>query len=115
MAWDGLTTTDALTQGTDSSIVLLTPAETAHCQLLRTGVVTDLMLVQVFGILETSAGTRDAVPLFAFSLRSVEPSISWIMRGVFGFVVLILNGEAVPTGTLTADFRYRKDNIDVTT
>lgn len=111
--WTNPTTTVNLTQGNISDPVNLNPAETAHCQVERTGVVTDLILVQVFGTLETSTGSEDTVPLFAFSLRSTETSISFVMRGIFGFQVLILNGEAVPTGSVTADLNYRKDGIDV--
>lgn len=114
MPWDAATNVVALTQAVDGPVILLNPGETVACQILRTGVVTDLLLVQTFGTLETTPGSRATIPLFAFSLRNVELSIDFIVRGVFGFQALILNGQAVPTGTLTADLRYRKDGVDLT-
>lgn len=113
MTWQVQVTVEPLTQDVDSAIVQLNPGETAHVQMLRTGIVTDLILVQVFGVLENVPASRDVVPLFAFGLRSTETSISFIMRGIWGFVVQILNGNAVPTGSVTGDFRYKKDGVDV--
>lgn len=113
MAWDALVVVESLTQDIDSAIVTLKPGETAHVQILRTGAVTDLILVQVFGTLDLVPGSRDQVPLFAFGIRSTEVSLSFVMRAVWGFVIQIINGKSVPTGTVTADFRYKKDGIDV--
>lgn len=113
MAWDALTTVVPLTQNVDGPVITLPPGGTAHCQVKRTGVVTDLIIVHVFGILEDVPGERDVVPLFAFGLRALETSISFLMRGVFGFVPLITNGKQVPTGSVTGDFRYKKDGVDV--
>lgn len=112
MAWQELVTVQNLSQGVDSTVVRLNPGETAHVQMKRTGVCTDLIQVQVFGTLVDPA-ERDVVPLYAFGMRSTETVLSFIMRGVWGFVVLIVNGELVPSGTVTADLRYKKDNVDV--
>lgn len=113
MSWDPNVTVVPLTQDNVSGIVTLNPAETAHVQIKRTGLVTDLILVQVFSVLEDNVAERDQIPLFAFGLRSTETSISFIMRGVWGFVVLLLNGATVPSGSIQGDLRYKKDGIDV--
>lgn len=89
------------------------PAETTHVQVVRTGVITDLMLVEVFGTLEVTTGSEDDVPIFAFSLVPTDLSLSFVMRGVFGFQLKLINGETSPSGTLTARMRYRKDGINV--
>lgn len=111
--WDANVTVEALTQSVDSSIITLKPGETAHVQIKRTGVVTDLILAQIYGILENTPGERDVVPFYVFGMRSTETSLSFIMRGVWGFVVNILNGQVPPTGSITADLRYKKDGVDI--
>ena len=113
MAWETPVQVQNLSQAGLSDLIQLAPAETAHVQIKRTGSVTDLILVQVFGTLEDNASERDVVPLFAFGLRSTETSLSFIMRGVWGFYVLLLNGKSVPTGSITGDLRSRRDGVDV--
>lgn len=113
MAWEDPIAIQNLAQASLSDLINLAPAETAHVQVKRTGSVTDLILVQVFGTLEDNASERDIVPLFAFGLRSTETSLSFIMRGVWGFYVLLLNGKSVPTGAIQGDLRSRKDGVDV--
>ena len=113
MAWQSQVQIQNLVQDVLGSLVTLNPGETAHCQIKRTGVVTDLTLVEVFGALEDDPAERDQVPLFAFGLRSTEASLSFIMRGVWGFYMLLINGKSVPTGSITGDFRYKKDGVDV--
>lgn len=116
MAWDANVTEEALTQDVDSDIYELPPAGTAHVQIERdpTGA-SDLILAQIFSVLEDVPADRDEVPVFAFGLRGTEDSISFILRGVWGFVVQILNGNAVPTGTVKANLRFKRDGIDVST
>lgn len=113
MGWQTLVQVQNLTQDVLSDLVTLHPGETAHVQIKRTGVCTDLILVEVFGGLEDDAAERDQVPLFAFGLRSTETSLSFIMRGVWGFYALLVNGKAAPTGTIQGDLRYKKDGVNV--
>ena len=113
MAWDSVVTVEPLSEDGLSSLVELNPGETAHVQIKRTGVVSDLILVQVFGALEDDSAKRDQIPLFAFGLRSTETSISFIMRGVWGFYLILLNGQSIPSGTITGDFRHKKDGVNV--
>ncbi len=110
--WSSPTTVVPLTQGVDGPVETYKPGETSHVQIQRTGVVTDLLLVEVFGTLDL-AGPRDEVPLYAFGMESGEDVISFILRGIWGSVIRIRNGEATPSGTVTANLRYRKDGVDV--
>lgn len=112
-SWEENVRVENLTQDILSGLTQLAPGETAHVQIKRTGLVTDLILVQVFGTLEDDPNERDQVPLFAFGLRTTETSLSFIMRGVWGFYVLLLNGKNVPTGSITGDFRSKKDGVDI--
>ena len=113
MAWQSQVQIQNLVEDVLGSLVTLNPGETAHCQIKRTGVCTDLILVEIFGGLEDDPAERDQVPLFAFGLRPTETSLSFIMRGVWGFYGLLVNGKAVPTGTIQGDLRYKKDGVDV--
>lgn len=111
--WDTDVTVEALTQDVVGSIHTLNPGETAHLQFERTGVVTDLILVGIYGILENDVGTRDQTPLYSFGLRNGDDPISCILRGLWGWVVMIENGESSPSGTVTADHRFKKDGVHI--
>lgn len=111
--WDPNWTAEALTQDVPGAIHTLNPGEGAHIQFVRTGVVTDLMLIGIYTVLTNDVGERDLTPLYSFGLEDGDDPIPCILRGIWGWVAIITNGEDSPSGSVSAIQRFKKDGVHI--
>ncbi len=111
MPWSG-DTTEAVDETEQTSRIPLNPGEKAHVQVDVTNT-TDRARVEVLATLSDTDDTYDVTPIFEFRVEPGDDPISFIVFGIFAFVVAIENDEDSSSQTVETDITWRTDGVNL--